>query len=45
MAVTRLEDWCVDVETAEEAKALLAVGEGHRCNIGDCVHVGLERMD
>jgi hypothetical protein len=37
--VTRVEDWCVEAETAEEARALLANGEGHRCGIGDCVHV------
>jgi len=26
--VTRIEDWCVEAETAEEARALLARGEG-----------------
>jgi hypothetical protein len=45
MAVTRLEDWCVEAETPEEAKALLAAGEGHRCQLGDCVHIELDRMD
>jgi len=45
MAVTRVEEWCVDAESPEEAKALLAAGEGHRCHIGDCLHVELERMD
>ena len=29
--VTRLEEWCVEAETAEQARALLVAGEGHRC--------------
>ena len=45
MAVTRLEEWCVDAETAEEARALLAAGQGHRCHLGDCLHVQLEAME
>ena len=45
MAVTRLEEWCVDAETAEEARALLAAGQGHRCNLGDCLNVQLEAME
>ena len=28
MHVTRIEEWCVEAETAEEAKALLAAGQG-----------------
>jgi hypothetical protein len=39
MQVTRIEDWCVTAETAEEARALLANGEGMRCRIGDCIHL------
>jgi hypothetical protein len=35
--VTRLEDWCVEAETEEEARALLASGRGERLRIGDCV--------
>jgi hypothetical protein len=45
MAVTRLEEWCVDAETVEEAKALLAAGQGHRCHLGHCLHTELEAMD
>ena len=45
MAVTRMKEWCVDAETPEEAKALLAAGEGHRCHLGDCLHMELEKMD
>lgn len=45
MAVTRLEEWCVDAETPDQAKALLASGRGHRCHVGDCVHVELEQIE
>jgi hypothetical protein len=45
MLVTRAEEWCVEAETAEEARRLLAAGEGHRCHIGDCLHVQLERVE
>jgi hypothetical protein len=45
MTVTRLEEWCVDAETPEEARALLAAGQGHRCHLGDCLHVQLEAME
>lgn len=44
MVVTRTEEWCVDAASAEEAKALLAAGEGHRCHLGDAVHVELNQM-
>ncbi len=30
MLVTRAEEWCVEAETAEEARELLASGIGHR---------------
>jgi len=39
MLVTRMEEWWVEAETAEEARRLLAAGDGFRCHIGDCVHV------
>src|SRR3954471_24889556 len=45
MAVTRLEEWCVEAQTPEEARALLSAGEGHRCHHGDCVHIELETMN
>ena len=45
MVVTRLEEWCVDAETPEEARALLAAGQGHRCHLSDCVHAELESLD
>jgi hypothetical protein len=39
MQVTRNEEWCVEAETAEEARRLLAAGDGHRCHLGDPIHV------
>jgi hypothetical protein len=41
MHVLRAEEWCVEAETAEEARALLAAGRGHRCSSGDSVSVDL----
>jgi hypothetical protein len=40
--VTRVEDWCVEAESAEEARALLAKGEGDRFRLGDCVHLDIQ---
>ena len=34
MLITRAEEWCVEAETAEEARELLAQGQGHRCHLG-----------
>jgi hypothetical protein len=42
--VTRLEEWCVEAQTADEARALLAVGAGHRCDPGECLHIAVERV-
>jgi hypothetical protein len=44
MLVTRLEEWCVEAETANEARTLLSAGGGHRCTPGDSVQVELDRM-
>jgi hypothetical protein len=44
MFVTRMEEWCVEAETAEEARRLLAVGDGYRYHIGDCVQVELHDL-
>jgi hypothetical protein len=43
--VTRVEDWCVEAETAEEARELLASGGGHRVHIGDCVNLDIESVE
>ena len=45
LTVTRLEEWCVDAETADEARALLAAGQGHRCHLGDCLHMELQELE
>ena len=45
MHVTRIEEWCVEAGTAEEARALLATGQGYRCRIGDCLNVELDSLD
>jgi len=44
MVVTRMEEWCVEAETPEEASALLAAGVGHRCTPGESIHVEFERL-
>ena len=44
MQVTRLEEWCVEAESAEEARELLASGAGQRCHLGDCLHVELDHI-
>ena len=44
MTVTRLEEWCVEAETAEEAKILLANGQGHRCHQGDRLHIEIDDL-
>jgi hypothetical protein len=44
MHVTRVEEWFVEAETAEEARELLSSGEGHRCGIGECVHAEVEQI-
>jgi hypothetical protein len=37
--------WCVEAESAEDARELLAAGEGYRCHLGDCVHVEVESVE
>jgi hypothetical protein len=44
MLVTRAEEWCVEAETPEDARALLASGAGHRCTPGESVHIELESL-
>lgn len=44
MMVTRAEEWCVEASSPDEAKALLAAGQGHRCHPGDAYHVELQEM-
>jgi len=44
LLVTRAEQWWIEAETADEARALLAAGEGHHDALGERVHVELEAM-
>ena len=44
MLVTRAEQWWVEAETAEEAQALLASGQGHHCEGGERVYFELDTM-
>ena len=44
MRVTRAEQWWVEAETADEARAILAAGEGYHCALGELVDVELEAL-
>jgi hypothetical protein len=44
MLVTRLEEWCVEANTSEEARDLFAAGGGHRCTPGDSIQVEFEHL-
>jgi hypothetical protein len=44
MLVTRLEEWCVEAESSEEARILLAAGLGERCTPGESVQVELDSV-
>jgi hypothetical protein len=42
--VTRLEEWCVEAESPEQARALLEAGAGHRCTAGECVQFEVAQL-
>ena len=44
MLVTRLEEWCVEAQSSEEARMLLAAGLGERCTPGESVQVELDSV-
>jgi hypothetical protein len=44
MLVTRVEEWCVEAETKEQARVLLAAGAGHRCTPGESVQVEIDSL-
>jgi hypothetical protein len=44
MLVTRAEQWWVEAESADQARTLLASGQGHRTALGERVHVELEEL-
>jgi hypothetical protein len=43
--VTRVEQWCVEAESAEEACELLVAGAGYRCEIGECINIEVETIE
>ena len=43
--VTRAEEWCVEAESPEEARELLAAGLGHRCHLGERIHFEVESVE
>jgi hypothetical protein len=43
--VTRTEQWCVEAESAEHARELLAAGAGYRCEIGECINIEVEQVE
>ena len=45
MLVTRTEEWCVEAESPEEARELLAAGLGHRCHLGERVQFEVENVE
>jgi hypothetical protein len=45
LLVTRVEEWRVEAESADEARQLLQAGQGYRCQLGDCVHVEVDEVD
>ena len=45
MLVTRAEDWCVEAESPEEARELLAAGLGHRYHLGEWVQFEMESIE
>jgi hypothetical protein len=44
MLVTRIEEWCIEAESSEEARLLLAAGLGERCTPGESVQIELDSV-
>jgi hypothetical protein len=44
MQVTRTEQWFVEAETEDEARALLESGSGQRAQIGECTHFEISEL-
>jgi hypothetical protein len=38
MHVTRVEEWCIEAESVEEARELMNNGQGERTHTGECLH-------
>jgi hypothetical protein len=44
MLVMRIEEWCVEAQTPEQARALLAAGFGYRCTPGESIQVEIDSL-
>ena len=44
MHVTRVEEWFVEAETAEQARELLSSGAGERYGVGERIHTEIEQI-
>jgi hypothetical protein len=44
MLVMRVEEWCVEADSEEQARALLAAGNGHRCAPSERIQVEIESL-
>jgi hypothetical protein len=42
--VTRVEEWFVEAETADEARSLLENGSGHRSQLGECIYFEIDKI-
>jgi len=42
--VTRVEEWWVEAESEEEARASLTAGQGHHAALGERVYFEVERL-
>ena len=45
MHVTRVEHWCVEAASEEEAAELFASGKGHRCGVGERIHTEFDALE
>jgi hypothetical protein len=45
MHVTRVEEWCVIAESAEQARDMLNRGQGQRAHIGECIHCEVDWIE
>jgi len=41
---TRIEEWFVEAETAEQARKLLEGGAGHRSQSGECIDLEIDKL-
>jgi hypothetical protein len=42
--VTRVEEWFVEADSEEAARALLENGGGHRVGVGECMNFEIDRV-